>query len=41
MNKMKQVELDEAAAVEFATRALATRFKEDELSSYIEKGIIV
>ena len=32
MNKMKQVELDEAAAVEFATRALATRFKEDELT---------
>ena len=32
MNKMKQVELDEAAAVEFATRALATCFKEDELT---------
>jgi len=32
MNKMKQVELDEATAIEFATRALATRFKEDELT---------
>jgi hypothetical protein len=32
MNKMKQVELDEKQAEEFATKALATRFKEDELT---------
>jgi hypothetical protein len=32
MNKMKQVELDEKQAIEFATKALATRFKEDELT---------
>lgn len=32
MNKMKQVELDEVKAIEFATKALATRFKEDELA---------
>jgi hypothetical protein len=32
MNKMKQIELSEEQAIEFATRALATRFKEDELT---------
>lgn len=32
MNKMKATELDEEQAIEFATRALATRFKEDELT---------
>jgi hypothetical protein len=32
MNKMKATELDETTAIEFATRALATRFKEDELT---------
>ena len=33
MNKMKAVELDEASIVEFAEKALATRFKEDELQN--------
>jgi hypothetical protein len=33
MNKMKAVELDEKSVVEFATKALATRFKEDELEN--------
>jgi len=33
MNKMKAVELDEASIVEFAEKALATRFKEDELEN--------
>jgi len=31
MNKMKQVELDENKAIEFATKAIATRFSEDEV----------
>ena len=31
MNKMKSVQLDEQAAIEFATRALATRFPEEEI----------
>ena len=33
MNKMKSVELDEKTTFEFATKALATRFKEDELKN--------
>lgn len=33
MNKMKAVELDETSIVEFATKALATRFKEEELEN--------
>jgi hypothetical protein len=33
MNKMKAVELDETSIVEFAEKALATRFKEDELEN--------
>ena len=33
MNKMKAVELDETSIVEFAEKALATRFKEDELQN--------
>jgi hypothetical protein len=33
MNKMKAVELDEKSVVEFATKALATRFKGDELEN--------
>jgi hypothetical protein len=33
MNKMKLVELDEKTTIEFATKALATRFKEDELKN--------
>lgn len=32
MNKMKQVRLDEKQAVELATRALATRFTEEEMT---------
>jgi len=32
MNKMKQVELNEKQAEEFAVKALSTRFKEDELT---------
>ena len=32
MNKMKQVELDEVKAIEFATKALSSRFKEEELT---------
>jgi hypothetical protein len=31
MNKMKSVQLDEQTAIEFATRALATRFPEEEI----------
>jgi hypothetical protein len=31
MNKMKQIQLDEKQAVEFALKALATRFNEDEM----------
>ena len=33
MNKMKAVELDEKSVVEFATKALATRFKTEELEN--------
>ena len=33
MNKMKAVELDDEKVVEFATKALATRFREDELEN--------
>jgi len=33
MNKMKAVELDETSIVEFAEKALATRFKEEELEN--------
>jgi hypothetical protein len=33
MNKMKAVELDEASIVEFAEKALATRFKAEELEN--------
>jgi hypothetical protein len=33
MNKMKLIELDEKTTIEFATKALATRFKEDELKN--------
>jgi hypothetical protein len=33
MNKMKAVELDEKSLVEFAEKALTTRFKEDELEN--------
>jgi hypothetical protein len=33
MNKMKAVELDEVSVVEFAKKALATRFKEEELEN--------
>jgi len=33
MNKMKAIELDEKSVVEFAEKALATRFKEDELQN--------
>ena len=32
MNKMKQIQLDEEQAVELATRALATRFTEEEMT---------
>jgi hypothetical protein len=32
MNKMKQIELDEEKAIEFATKALSTRFNEDEIT---------
>jgi len=32
MNKMKQKELDEKEAIEFATRALTTRFSEEEMT---------
>ncbi len=31
MNKMKQIQLDEKQAIEFALKALATRFNEDEM----------
>jgi DNA invertase Pin-like site-specific DNA recombinase len=37
MNKMKAVELDEKSVVEFATKALATRFKGDELENIKER----
>ena len=33
MNKMKQVELDEVQAIEFAKKALTTRFPEDQLEN--------
>ncbi len=33
MNKMKAVELDDEKVIEFATKALATRFREDELEN--------
>jgi hypothetical protein len=33
MNKMKQVEMSQDAAVEFARKAIATRFKEDEIKN--------
>ena len=32
MNKMKQIQLDEEKAIELATRALATRFTEEEMT---------
>lgn len=32
MNKMKMIELDEKKAIEFATKAISTRFKEDEMT---------
>ena len=32
MNRMKQIKLDDEKAFEFATKALATRFKEDEIT---------
>jgi hypothetical protein len=33
MNKMKQIEMSQDAAVEFARKAIATRFKEDEIDN--------
>jgi hypothetical protein len=33
MNKMKQIEMSQDAAIEFARKAIATRFKEDELEN--------
>jgi hypothetical protein len=33
MNKMKQIEMSQDAAIEFARKAVATRFKEDEIDN--------